>query len=186
MGQAVNYLCLKEDDTRLSIYPKEKRMKWTMTAFLVAGLGIVLSQGGMMQQPMNPGQMMGHMMQGQGMMGQGMMALSLHEELADLLGATSDELYTLRQGGKTFSEIIDELGGNLESITSQLVQSRNDMIDQALSSGTITQVQAERMKARSSMVVTAILNRNMGAGFSTMNIMGIMLCPHHGEKMFNR
>jgi hypothetical protein len=160
-------------------------MKWMMTALLVAGLGTVLSQGGMLMQPIYPGQMM----QRQGMMGQmtgqPMMASSLHDRLADLLGVTSDELFTLRQGGKTFTEVTEELGGNLETITSQLVQDRNDIIDASVVGGTLSQSQAERMKARSGMVVTAMLNRNTGFG-SSMSMMGAMSCPYYGQMMFNR
>jgi hypothetical protein len=165
-------------------------MKRFLVVLLVLALSTVLSQGGVMQHSMNPDSMRGPMRQGRGMMdqmmGQEMMASSLHHKLADLLGVTSDELFTLRQGGKTFTEVIEELGGNLETITSQLVQSRNENIDQALSSGTITQVQTERMKARSGMVVTAMLNRNIGVEFSKMNVVGMMPCPHHAQRMFSR
>jgi hypothetical protein len=166
-------------------------MKRLIVVLLLIALSMVLSQGGMMQQPMNSGQMMGQMMgpmmQGQTMMGQimgqGMFADSFHEELAALLGVTSDELFSLRQGSKTLAAIVEELGGKLESITTELVQNRNNRIDQALKSGTVTQAQAEQMKDRSDIVVTAMLNRNVGFGFSNMNMMGTMPCPYHGHMM---
>lgn len=160
-------------------------MKHFMVMLLLIALSVVLSQGGMMQQPMNPGQMMqGQGMMGQ-MMGQGMFASSLHDELADLLGVTSDELFALRQDGKTLAAIVEELGGNLEDITTQLVQNRNGSIDQALASGTINQIQAERMKARSEAVITAMLNRDLGVGFFNMpmSMKGMMPCPYHNQMM---
>ncbi len=143
-----------------------------------------------MQHPMNPGQMTGPMMQrqnmmGQNMMGQGMAASSLHDELAELLGVTSDELFILRQDGKTLAAIVEELGGKLKDISTQLVQNRNDSIDQALSNGTITQTQAERMKARSETVLTAMLNGKLGIGFSNMSMIGTMPCPYHNQMVFN-
>ncbi len=166
-------------------------MKRFYTVVLVIALAIallqsVVSQGGMGQQPMNPGMMQGQMMPGQGMMGQPMfgqpmMAGLLHEDVATLLGLTSDELFTLRQDGKTLTAIVEELGASLEDVTTQLVQARNDRIDQAVTNGTINQVQAERMKARSEAVITAIMTREMGLGFSanTMNMTGVMPCPYH-------
>ena len=160
-------------------------MKRFIVVLLLIVLSMVLSQGGMMQQPMNPNPMMGQMMQGQNIMAQGMMTHSLHDELAILLGVTSDELFTLRQEGKTLATIVEELGGKLEDITTQLVQNRNDSIDQALASGAINQIQAERMKARSEVIITAMLNRDLGVGFFNMpmNMMGMMPCPYHNQMM---
>jgi hypothetical protein len=174
-------------------------MNRLIAVFLLLALSLVLSQNGL-QQPMTPGQMMGQMMPGQGMMGQGMMGAMieprmmgqgmmvtlLHDKVAELLGVTSDELFSLRQGGKTLAEIVVELGGTLENISPQLVQQRNDNIDQALAHGTINQLQAQRMKARSEAVITAMLNRAVGVGFanSRMNMMGMMPCPYHSQMMF--
>jgi hypothetical protein len=164
-----------------------KRVIVMTVVLLFLVLSIVSSQGGRMWQSLRPGQTMFPMMQGQGMTGQGMTVSSLHDELADLLGVTREELFALRKDGRTFAEVIEGLGGKLETITSQLAQSRNDTINETLANKTLTQAQAEPMKTRSSMIVTAMLNKNVGFSFSTpMNKMGTTPCPQHGQMMFNR
>jgi hypothetical protein len=162
-------------------------MKRFIAVVTVIMLGLVLSQGGRMQR-MNAGQMTGPMMQGQGimspMMGQGGFLSSLHDEIAVLLGVTRDEPFALRQEGNALAAIVEELGANIVDITSQLVLSRNKTIDEALANGTIDQPQAERMRARSETLVTAMLNRNMGFGSSMpMNMMTGSPCPFHGQMM---
>jgi hypothetical protein len=156
-------------------------MKRLTIVLLVAALGIVLAQGWMMQPPINPGYMNpGGMMQSP-MMGQGMFADSIHTKVAELLGITGDELFAFRQDGKTLAAIIEELGGNQQDITAQLVQERNTQIDQARSSGSISQVQAERMKTRSEAVIAAMLTRTVGMGSGMMT--GSMPCPYHATMM---
>jgi hypothetical protein len=155
-------------------------------AVAIALLQSVMSQSGMEQQPMSPGmmmpaQMMQPRMMGQPMFGQPMQAGLFHEDIAALLGLTSDELFTLCQEGKNLTAIVEKLGASLEDVTVQLVQARNDRIKQALTNGTINQVQAERMKARSEAVITAMMTGEMGLGSSAngMNMTGVMPCPYH-------
>ncbi len=92
---------------------------------------------------------------------------TLHDEAAAILGITPEELIALHREGKTLTDIAKELGVDTTKFEAQLVEVRNEAIDQAVTAGTLSSQQATLMKTRTQAIVKATLTREVGpnAGF---------------------
>ena len=96
-----------------------------------------------------------------GMMGGGIAGTQqglLHDEMisviAEKLGISVDDLNTRLANGETMYSIALAEGLTAEQVTTLMVDARNEAIDLAVANGDLTQVQADWMKTRSSMMGT--------------------------------
>lgn len=97
------------------------------------------------------GGMMGRWGHGRGMMGSdgpGVMHDYMQAAVASKLGLTVDELDALYDEGKTFWQIAEDQGLELEDARQLLLDARNEALDEMVSDGVITQEQADWMKNR--------------------------------------
>jgi len=93
----------------------------------------------------------------------------LHDEMvvvvAEKLGITVDDLNTRLTNGETLYSIALAEGLTADQVKTLMVDARNQAIDQAVVNGDLTQVQADWMKTRSTM---------MGSGNTTGTRGGMM------------
>lgn len=82
---------------------------------------------------------------------------NLHNSVATLLGISSDTLRDLRQEGQSLADIAEAQGVDVETLSAQLSQARQSMIEEAVAEGTFTEAQAEAMLANSQARITAML-----------------------------
>jgi hypothetical protein len=69
-------------------------------------------------------------------------------QLLESKGVTADEISAARDSGKTLVDLLHEKGVTDEEIKSYMLDQRTKLIDEALSSGKITESQAADMKER--------------------------------------
>ena len=67
---------------------------------------------------------------------------------ADILGVDIEEIQAMREAGKTFPEILDELGIDREEMKEKMQAARQAHIDQLVADGVITQEQADQRLER--------------------------------------
>ena len=70
------------------------------------------------------------------------------DAVAKLLGMTKEEIYSERAAGKTLSEIAKEKGVTDQQVIDAMVAGQQQVIEQALKDGKITQAQADWLIAR--------------------------------------
>lgn len=70
------------------------------------------------------------------------------DAVAKLLGMTREEIYSERAAGKTLSEIAKEKGVTDQQVIDAMVAGEQQVIEQALKDGKITQAQADWLIAR--------------------------------------
>jgi len=70
------------------------------------------------------------------------------DAVAKLLGMTRDEIYAERAAGKTLSEIAKEKGVTDQQVIDAMVAGQQQVIEQAVKDGKITQAQADWLIAR--------------------------------------
>lgn len=91
----------------------------------------------------------------------------LHNEMVTVLakefGLTVDELETLLDEGKTYTQIASDKGMTVTEFRELMVKARAEAIDLAVKNGTLTQEQADWMKSRNGM---SRGGRGQGAGAS--------------------
>lgn len=140
-------------------------MKRTFTIILMSFIGLMLVLGSL-----NVAQVEPQYLEVQTRLGQpdyaGDFAGTLHDEIAALLGITPDELVALHREGKPLNDILIELNVDVASFTTQLVQARNELINQAVSQGQLSEARAELMQTRSEAMVQAMLQREIGPNAS--------------------
>ena len=73
-------------------------------------------------------------------------AVEPDDVLALALGITPDELQTARDDGKTLRELVEELGLDPGTVRENIQSARDELIDQAVVSGDITEGQAELLR----------------------------------------
>lgn len=88
---------------------------------------------------------------------------TLFDEAAALLGLTVDELVDLRRDGMTFAQIAEQQEADIAELAGALSEFRDAAIARAVEEGTITEAQADRMRARGEPVVAAMLERDAPA-----------------------
>lgn len=103
-----------------------------------------------------------------GMMGDDQDGL-LHDQMvtvfAEKLGITVEEINTMLDSGETLYSIALAKGLTDEEITTLMVETRDQAIDQAVADGTLTQTQADWMKSRSNMMGTDSSSTRGSGGF---------------------
>lgn len=67
---------------------------------------------------------------------------------AELTGLTEEQLLAQLQGGKTIPALLEEMGIDLSTFHQEVAEARQAAVDAALTDGTITQEQAQRMLQR--------------------------------------
>jgi DNA-directed RNA polymerase specialized sigma24 family protein len=100
---------------------------------LVGGGALVFAQGGGPTDQPNP--------HGQGIFDRD----AIKEAIAGALGITVDELEAAREEGKRIDELAEELGVDLADVEAAVQAAREEMVQQAVEDGTITQEQADQI-----------------------------------------
>lgn len=72
----------------------------------------------------------------------------MRDALASKLGISTEEIDTMREEGKNFYDIAKEKGLTDEDIKTIMKDERIKLVDEALSSGKITQEEADQIKAK--------------------------------------
>lgn len=87
------------------------------------------------------------------------------EELATLLGLTSDELSEAVKSGKTLAAIAQEQGVDVQSVVDLIVKAQTEQLDKQLAAGKLTQDQYDARKAELSDFATKLVNGEAGGKF---------------------
>ena len=69
------------------------------------------------------------------------------QEVADVLGLTTDELRTRLQGGESLADIAEAEGVDVQAVVDAIVAEHDERLDQAVADGRITQEQADERAA---------------------------------------
>jgi len=101
------------------------------------------------------------MSRGQGMMGSrwnqavqspdgsyGLLHETMFAAMAKVFGLTPEELQARHDAGETMWDIAEEQGMTTEQFQEKMLQARTDTLNQAVTDGTTTQEQADRMSSR--------------------------------------
>lgn len=83
---------------------------------------------------------------------------TMRESLADELGITVDELYSLRTSGKSIEDIAEEKGVTTDELLQVLTDARTEQLDQLVKDGVISEDQRDFMLER--------METNLGSNFS--------------------
>lgn len=128
-----------------------------LAAILAAGLTAWTTVNAQAPTPPAPGQWQGF---GRGPMHgideEGPLHDAMVQAMAEKLGLTVDELQAKLDGGTTMWQLAEEKGLSVEDFRAAMDAARTQAIDKAVADGTLTQEQADWMKARG--------QRGMGAG----------------------
>jgi len=151
-------------------------MAMLVLSVLVAGLaGVVLAQDDTPQAgevcPFG-GECQGYGMGGRGMRGNGY-AGSMPTLLAEALGMTTEELYAAQTAGQSVAEIAAAQGVELADVVAAVVAPHAERLAQAVTSGTLTQEQADAM--------LAAVTKQMTARFESVGI-GVGGCGMRGGR----
>lgn len=83
---------------------------------------------------------------------------------AQALGMTADELHTALDGGQTLAQVAESKGVNVQVVIDALVAERTNHINEDVTSGKLTQDQADAKLADLSQKVTDMVNNPRPAG----------------------
>jgi len=86
-----------------------------------------------------------------------------HDMVSDLLGLTPEELHAEIQDGKSLAEIAAERGISAEELTDALLETKAEMLREAVANEQITQEQADLMMERFESQIESMLNGTMGS-----------------------
>lgn len=86
------------------------------------------------------------------------------DTITKLLGMTEDQIYAERSAGKNLSDIAKEKGVTDQQLIDAMLASRQEVIDQAVKDGQITQEQADWMLARMKAMTPFQLSNPFGPG----------------------
>ena len=93
-----------------------------------------------------------------GMGGGGMGMTQSHDAAAKALGMTSDELYTAVQGGKSLADVAKDQKVSVDSLIKAMVADTEGDLAAAVTSGTMTQAQADTIKSSLTERITDQVN----------------------------
>jgi uncharacterized protein YidB (DUF937 family) len=106
------------------------------------------------------------------------------DDVASILGLTTDELRTQLQGGKTLGQIAQDKGISADDLVSQMVAKLTERLNQAVADGRITQAQADTKLADADQRFRALLDRTWPAdrsGFKARDGVGRGAGPMMGD-----
>ena len=86
------------------------------------------------------------------------------EAVESALGVTADELHTALESGQTIAQVAVAKGVEVQTVIDAIVASATTHIDQAVTSGRITQAEADQKKADLMTQVTDMVNKGRPAG----------------------
>jgi hypothetical protein len=86
------------------------------------------------------------------------------DAITGLLGMPQEEIYAERAAGKTLSEIAAEKGVTDQQLIDAMLAGRQEVIDQALADGRITQAQADWMQEAMKTMAPLMLTKPFGPG----------------------
>ncbi len=142
--------------------------KWFKLSGLIAAVaitgGIVVSNSAFAQAPtptQTPAYGRGMMAQGTGMQGAGMMGgqtTSMIATAAKTLDMTQADLVAALNGGKTVADVAKDKGVSLDTIADAFVATRAEWLKTSVSSGRLTQAQADANLAIMKANITSQLN----------------------------
>ena len=87
----------------------------------------------------------------------------MKETAADALGITVEQLEAARQDGTTMAQLAEEQGVEIETVQEAMRAAFEDMVEQAVQDGTITQIQADNILDREGRP-RPFINRPVGLG----------------------
>lgn len=73
---------------------------------------------------------------------------TVKENVAKLLGLTTDQVIAEREKGKSFADIAKDKGVSADKLTDVIIDSRKDSIEQRVKDGTLTRERADAIIAR--------------------------------------
>jgi hypothetical protein len=80
------------------------------------------------------------------------------QEVADLLGVTTDDLRDWARGGGTLAEIAEQNGVSVDAVVELIVQQQNERLDAAVADGKIDADRADELRAEIEARVTTRVN----------------------------
>jgi hypothetical protein len=86
------------------------------------------------------------------------------DAITNLLGMSQEQIYTERSAGKTLSDIAKEKGVTDQQLIDAMLAGQQEVIDQALADGNITQDQADWMLERMKTNAPFMLSNPFGPG----------------------
>ena len=84
--------------------------------------------------------------------------------ITQLLGMSQQDIYAARSSGKTLAEIAKEKGVTDQQLIDAMLSSRQEVINQAVKDGRITQAQAEWMLSNMKTMAPQMINNSFGPG----------------------
>lgn len=150
-------------------------IKFGTIAALVLVVSLMVSASAFAQVPNAGGGPDGR---GRGGMGMGGPENSLVATAAQVLGLTQTDLVTTLNTGKTIADVAKDKGVALDKIVDAAIAVRKTALDQAVTSGRMTQAQADTQLAAMKTSVTAQLSaafqpRGYGDGTGTCTVTGL-------------
>lgn len=94
--------------------------------------------------------------QGAGMPMSGL-AIGVHDEVANLLGLTPEELRAKHQAGQSLADIATEQGVSTEQLVETMLSAHQAQLATLVENGTLTQTQADRMLAAMALRISAMI-----------------------------
>jgi hypothetical protein len=86
------------------------------------------------------------------------------DAITKLLGMTTEEIYAERNAGKTLSDIAKEKGITDQRVIDVMLAGRQDVVNQAVADGRITQAQADWLLETMKTMAPLMLNNPLGPG----------------------
>ncbi len=123
----------------------------------------------------------GRMMQGS-MMGSAMMDVvnAGLQAVAQQTGLTTDEIIAAVHGGQTVADLVKSKNGDLQAVIDATVKAATDKITAAVTAGTLTQAQADKLTASLTQIVTNAVNGKLPPMIGMMGGFGPWNGPHRG------
>jgi hypothetical protein len=94
------------------------------------------------------------------------------DEIAKLLGMTSDQIWAERVLGKTIADLATDKGVDTQQLVDALAASQKTMLDQAVTDGRLTQAQADKWLAWYKQMAALQLTEPYGLGFGSGSMPG--------------
>ena len=88
----------------------------------------------------------------------------ISDAITNLLGMSQEELYAERSAGKTLSEIAQEKGVTDQELIDAMLAGREEVVNQAVQDGRITQEQADWMLEKMKATTPFMLSNPFGPG----------------------
>ncbi len=87
-----------------------------------------------------------------------------HDAVAQALGISAQELWTLRASGKSIAQIASDKGVPLDQVTAAMLQVHKDWLDQQVQAGALTQAQADAWLSQAQTRIQAVVQATGGFG----------------------